>query len=341
MSNNTLLLQTLAGHDTERPPVWVMRQAGRILPEYRALRASFANFKEFLYTSEATAEASLQPVNALGVDAVIVFSDILVIPEALGCVYEMVESKGPIFTNKIQNTDDILKLSNVDEAIEKLNYVFKTIKLVKNELKDSVPLIGFAGGPWTIFAYMTEGAGSKDFHTAKKWLYTRPKESHALLQVITDLTIAYLKEKIACGCQVIQLFDSWAGILSPVQFQSFSLPYLNQICKALSGTPVILFAKGSMQQLQQITKSECTAIGLDWSIDMKTAREVLGKQRIVQGNMDPCMLYASDDEIVSNTNNIINAANGHHIFNLGHGVYPDTDARKVKLMIDTVKQYRY
>lgn len=341
MSNNTLLLQTLAGEKTERPPVWVMRQAGRILPEYRQLRSSFSSFKEFLYNSEATAEASLQPVKALGVDAVIVFSDILVIPEALGCKYEMVESKGPIFTNKIQNTDDILNLSSVKEAIEKLDYVFKTIKLVKHELQDSLPLIGFAGGPWTIFAYMTEGSGSKDFHTAKKWLYSRPKESHALLQAITDLTIAYLKEKIAYGCQVIQLFDSWAGILSPVHFQIFSLPYLNQISKALSGTPVILFAKGSMLQLQQITKADCTAIGLDWSIDMSIAREIIGDQRIIQGNMDPCMLYANDDEIVFNTINIINAAKGHHIFNLGHGVYPDTDAGKVKLMIDTVKQYRY
>ena len=341
MVKNDLLLRTAKGLHTQRPPVWVMRQAGRILPQYRKLRGSFQNFKEFLYNSEATAEASLQPVEALGVDAVIVFSDILVIPEALGCNYEMVESKGPVFLNKIETVADVLNLNSLEQAIESLSYVFKTVGIIEEKVNGSLPIIGFAGGPWTIFAYMVEGKGSKDFSTAKKWLYQNPEFSHQLLEKITDLTIQYLKIKIQLGCEVVQLFDSWAGILSPVHFQEFSLKYLNKICKSITEVPVILFAKGAMLNLDSIDKSECDVIGLDWNIPISKARQNLGNSRVIQGNLDPCLLYADDEIIVRETIKLIQEANGHHIVNLGHGVYPDTDPRKVKLMIDTVKDYSY
>lgn len=341
MLKNDLLIKAAKGEKTVRPPVWVMRQAGRILPEYRKLRASFSNFKEFIYNSEATAEASLQPVGTLGVDAVIVFSDILVIPEALGFGYEMIESRGPVFVRTVQTSKDVESLNTVDSALESLNYVFNGIDIIKKNLNDELPIIGFAGGPWTIFAYMLEGKGSKDFSKAKKWLYQNPAESHILLDKITDLTIAYLKKKIEHGCNLIQLFDSWAGILSPIHFQEFSLFYLNKICKSITEVPVTLFAKGAMLSLEDINKSACNVIGLDWNIPMSTARENLGKERVLQGNLDPCLMYAEDRFIVENTLRLIKEAGMHHIVNLGHGVYPDTDPKKLKLMIDTVKEYRY
>lgn len=341
MVKNDLLLRVAKGEISDRPPVWIMRQAGRILPEYRQLRGSFKNFKEFLYNSQATAEASLQPVEALGVDAVIVFSDILVIPEALGCNYEMVESRGPVFNHPIEKNTDILNLNSIEKAIESLDYVFKTVGIIHERVNNTLPIIGFAGGPWTIFAYMTEGKGSKDFSKAKKWLYQNPELSHLLLEKITDLTIAYLKSKIKLGCEIVQIFDSWAGILSPAHFQEFSLYYINKICKEITEVPVIVFAKGAMLSLESINSTDSDVIGLDWNITIEKARKILGKERVIQGNLDPCLLYSKDEQIVKAVQNLIHDGQGHHIVNLGHGVYPDTDPMKVKLLIDTVKDYRY
>lgn len=341
MIKNDILLRVANGTITERPAVWIMRQAGRILPEYRALRSKFGDFKSFIYNSEATAEATLQPVNALGVDAAIIFSDILVIPEALGCGYNMIESRGPVFENPI---DSILKINNLnspEQALNSLNYVFDSISIVKKELNNEIPLIGFAGAPWTIFAYMIEGKGSKDFSKAKKILYSNSEISHQLLQKITDTTILYLKEKVNRGCQVIQLFDSWAGILSPNHFQQFSIPYLKQICDSFHEIPVIVFAKGAMLNLNLINQLNCQVIGLDWNINMDKARNQLGSKRVLQGNLDPCALYSIMKDIEIETLSIINQAGKHHIFNLGHGVYPDTDPQKVKAMIDLIKEYRY
>ncbi len=341
MLKNDILLRVANGQETERPAVWIMRQAGRILPEYRALRSRFKDFKDFIYTSEATAEATLQPVEALGVDAAIIFSDILVIPESLGCNYQMVESRGPVFNKAIESEYDINQLKSPEAALQSLNYVFEAISIVKRELNEDLPLIGFAGAPWTIFAYMVEGKGSKDFSKAKKMLYTNEQASHQLLQKITDTTILYLREKINRGCNLIQLFDSWAGILSPIHFHQFSMPYLNQICKAFPDVPVIVFAKGAMLNLDLINNLDCQVVGLDWNIEMHNARLILGKNKVVQGNLDPCALYSDISVIETAAESIIKQAGKHHIFNLGHGVYPDTDPQKVKALIDYVKAYTY
>jgi len=341
MIKNDILLRAANGQITERPPIWIMRQAGRILPEYRALRSKYKDFKDFIYTSNATAEATLQPVNALGVDAAIIFSDILVIPEALGCNYNMMESRGPVFNKSIDSEYDIKQLKSPEAALQTLNYVFESISIVKQELQSEIPLIGFAGAPWTIFAYMVEGKGSKDFSKAKKMLYTNEQASRQLLQKITDTTILYLKEKVNRGCNIIQLFDSWAGILSPIHFQQFSIPYLNQISKAFPEVPVIVFAKGAMLNLNIINILDCQVLGLDWNIEMNTARRIVGENRVLQGNLDPCALYSDIVEIEKSAETIIKQAGKHHIFNLGHGVYPDTDPQKVKALIDYVKAYNY
>ncbi len=227
---NDLLLRTARGEKVERPPIWIMRQAGRILPEYRAVREQLRNFTELVTTPERAAEVTIQPVEILGVDAAIIFSDILVIPEAMGLPYDMVEKHGPTFKKVIENKNDIDKLLTGPNAAENLQYVYDAISITKKNLQGSVPLIGFAGAPWTILAYMIEGNGSKTFSKAKKFLYTEPTLAHTLLQKITDATIAYLQQQIRVGANLIQLFDSWAGILSPEQYSDFSTKYIMQIC---------------------------------------------------------------------------------------------------------------
>ena len=242
---NDLLLRTARGEKVERPPVWLMRQAGRILPQYRAIRNRLSGFKELVETPDLAAEVTIQPVDELGVDAAIIFSDILVIPEAMGLTYEMVEKRGPLFPQVIENQADIDKLFSGENAAAELQYVYDALRVTKRELNGRVPLIGFAGAPWTILAYMVEGSGSKTFSKAKKFLYQQPEAAHALLQKITDTTIAYLKNKVANGADLIQVFDSWAGILTPDLYTAFALPYIQQICEALPDVPVTVFAKGA------------------------------------------------------------------------------------------------
>ena len=240
---NDLLLRTLAGEKVERPPVWLMRQAGRILPQYRALRSKLSGFIELVSTPELAAEVTIQPVDELGVDAAIIFSDILVIPEAMGLDYEMVEKKGPWFPNTIESLADVERLVEGKSAAERLEYVFNALELTKKELGGRVPLIGFSGAPWTLFAYMIEGSGSKTFSKAKRMLYRNPGLSHQLLEKITNTIIAYLKLKVEHGANVIQIFDSWAGILGPEQYNTFSLPYIEKICNAIQNAPTIVFCK--------------------------------------------------------------------------------------------------
>jgi uroporphyrinogen decarboxylase len=235
-----LFLCAANGESTERPPVWLMRQAGRILPQYRALRSKFPDFKAFVKTPEAAAEATIQPVDELGVDAAIIFSDILVVPEAMGLDYEMLEAKGPRFPKIIENQNDVAALAAGATAAERLEYVYEALRITKRELAGRVPLIGFAGAPWTILAYMTEGGGSKTFSKARRMLYTEPELAHSLLQKITDTTIFYLKKQIAAGADLIQLFDSWAGELPPEHYRAFAVPYLRQICEALPDVPKAL-----------------------------------------------------------------------------------------------------
>ena len=333
-----LFLRAAAGAATERPPVWLMRQAGRILPQYRALRSRFPDFKAFVKTPEASAEATIQPVDELGVDAAIIFSDILVVPEAMGLDYEMIEAKGPRFPKVIENQGDVADLISGEEAAAHLTYVYEALKMTKRELADRVPLIGFAGAPWTIFAYMIEGSGSKTFSKARRMLYVEPELSHALLQKITNTTIAYLRQQVLAGADLVQLFDSWAGELPPAHYRAFAVPYLRQICEAVPDVPKTVFAKGAWFALEDLAELPCQVIGLDWNITPEYARQATGGQKVLQGNLDPCTLYADAATIKKETRIMLNAFGGHHIVNLGHGVYPDTPLDGVRVFVETVKE---
>lgn len=335
---NDLLLRAAQGEATERPPVWLMRQAGRILAEYRAVRQEAGSFINLVTNPELAAEVTIQPVDLLGVDAAIIFSDILVIPEAMGLPYEMIEQRGPNFPKTVQSEDDLKSLKIADPEKE-LGYVLEAIRITKKRLNGRVPLIGFAGAPFTIFCYMTEGKGSKTFSVAKKLLYTNPELAEHLLQMITDSTIAYLKAQVAAGANLVQVFDSWAGILSPQQYERFSLPYLRQICDAIDTVPVTIFAKGAYFARKAIGELSCSVVGLDWNMDIAESRALI-PHKTLQGNLDPCVLYASYGEIKKETRAMLEAYGDHpFIANLGHGVYPDTNPDKVRCFIDTVKAY--
>lgn len=335
---NDLLLRAAQGEATERPPVWLMRQAGRILAEYRAVRQEAGSFINLVTNPELAAEVTIQPVDLLGVDAAIIFSDILVIPEAMGLPYEMIEQRGPNFPKTVQSEDDLKSLKIADPEKE-LGYVLEAIRITKKRLNGRVPLIGFAGAPFTIFCYMTEGKGSKTFSVAKKLLYTNRELAEHLLQMITDSTIAYLKAQVVAGANLVQVFDSWAGILSPQQYERFSLPYLRQICDAIDTVPVTIFAKGAYFARKTIGELSCSVVGLDWNMDIAESRALI-PHKTLQGNLDPCVLYASYGEIKKETRAMLEAYGDHpFIANLGHGVYPDTDPDKVRCFIDTVKAY--
>lgn len=337
---NDLLLRTIRKEKTERTPVWLMRQAGRILPEYRKVRNALSGFKELVETPELAAEVTIQPVDILGVDAAIIFSDILVIPEAMGLTYEMIEKKGPSFPETVRSKADLAKL-RVAEA-EGIQYTIDAIAVTKKELDDRVPLIGFAGAPWTIFAYMVEGGGSKTFSKARAMLYTDPVLSHQLLEMITQSTINYLKGQISAGADLVQIFDSWAGILTPELYEEFSLKYINIICDAIDEVPKTVFAKDAYFARKWFKEANCQTVGLDWCMDIKESRALIGEDKVLQGNLDPCVLYGSDESIQRNAEAML-AQFGptKHIANLGHGVYPDIDPAKVKLYVDIVKGYKH
>ncbi len=339
MLKNDLILRAAKGEAVERTPVWLMRQAGRILPEYRAVRSSLSGFIELVTTPHLAAEVTIQPVDLLGVDAAIIFSDILVIPEAMGLAYEMVEKKGPYFPEVVSSQADVDKIKIAD-AQSDLGYVLEAIKITKKELDNRVPLIGFAGCPWTIFCYMVEGSGSKTFSKARKMLFQEPAMAHQLLQKITDSTILYLKEQIKAGADMIQIFDSWAGILNPTHYQEFSMKYIKQICDAIDEVPITTFAKGAYFALPSMKDLNCNTIGLDWNMDVANARSLYGNTKTLQGNLDPCALYGSYDEVKKETESMLDQFKGaRHIANLGHGVYPDTDPDKVRCFIEHVKEY--
>lgn len=335
---NTLILDAANGQNVSRVPVWCMRQAGRILKEYRAVREAAGSFINLVKNPELAAEVTIQPVDILGVDAAIIFSDILVVPEAMGLAYEMIEKTGPYFPKTIKTAQDIAQLNSGDAKAE-LNYVIEAITLTKKELAGRVPLIGFAGAPFTIFCYMVEGRGSKTFSVAKKMLYSEPALAHKLLQKITDTTIVYLKAQIEAGADLVQIFDSWAGILSPAQYSSFSLPYIAQICAAIGEVPKTVFAKGAYFARAEMNTLACQVVGLDWNMDIAESRKLLNSKTL-QGNLDPCVLYASFAEIEKETKAMLEQFGRQGtIANLGHGLYPDTDPDKVRCFIDTVKAW--
>jgi uroporphyrinogen decarboxylase len=339
MLKNDLLLRAAKGLEVERAPDWLMRQAGRVLSEYRKTRAKTKNFIEFVKNPELACEVTLQPVDILGVDAAIIFSDILVIPEAMGLPYLMIEARGPWFENTVTNQSDIEKL-NIATAGD-LDYVMQALRLTKKALNGSVPLIGFSGAPWTLFAYMIEGSGSKTFSKAKQFLYTQPELSHQLLEKITLSIINYLKGQIEAGADLLQIFDSWAGVLSEAMYYEFSLKYISKICDAIAPFPVTVFAKDAHYAVGKIGQTKCSVIGLDWTIDPATARKQ-APGKTLQGNADPCLLYAPGDKIISETHAMLKAfGRDRYICNLGHGLYPDLDKEKVKLFVDVVKGYNW
>ncbi|MDQ3192483.1 MAG: uroporphyrinogen decarboxylase [Bacteroidota bacterium] len=338
---NDLILRAARGEEVERTPVWLMRQAGRILPEYREVRKKMGGFIDLVKNPEFACEVTIQPVDILNVDAAIIFSDILVIPEAMGLPYKMVEAKGPWFENTINSIEDINKLRIVSPEQE-LSYVLDAIKLTKKELNQRVPLIGFAGAPWTIFSYMIEGQGSKTFSKAKKFLYTQPEFSHLLLEKITQSTINYLKAQIESGADMVQIFDSWAGILSPEQYNVFALPYISKICDSITEVPITVFAKGAYFARKEMGKLNCRTIGLDWNMEPEESRQLIGPGKTLQGNMDPCVLYSDYSIVEKETRNMLKRfGKNKHIANLGHGLYPDIDPDKVKCFVNTVQSYEH
>ena len=337
---NDLILRAARGEAIERYPVWLMRQAGRILPEYREVRASLSGFKELVETPERAAEVTIQPVDILGVDAAIIFSDILVVPEAMGLEYQMIEKSGPWFEKTIRSEEGLKYAETNFDIEDRLGYVLEAIRITNKELNGRVPLIGFAGAPWTIFCYMVEGRGSKTFSESRKLLYTNPTLAHELLSRITDVTIQYLKSQVKAGAHMLQVFDSWAGILGTEQYAEFGLKYLDKIVSAVNEVPITLFSKGAITSVNAVAKLNCNTVGLDWNMDLVKIREEIGETRTLQGNLDPCALYSSHKEVENLTNNMLNSFKSRrHIVNLGHGVYPDIDPEKVKTFIQTVKNY--
>lgn len=336
---NDLLLRVLDGKPAERTPVWMMRQAGRYLPDYMKLKAKYSFF-ERCQTPELATAITLQPVHQVGVDAAIIFSDILVVPQAMGMEVQMIEGKGPLLPKPIHSEKDIEQL-HLPEVYESLGYVFDALALTKKELNGRVPLIGFAGAPWTLLCYMVQGKGSKTFDEAKAFCYTQPALAHRLLQMITDTTIIYLKGQVKAGADLVQVFDSWGGLLSPEDFAAFSLPYLQQITTALKDeTRVILFAKGAWHSLDSMAATGAHGLGIDWCIDPPVARTLAGDRVVLQGNFDPAKLLAPIPEIKSAVKKMLSDFGGYkHIANLGHGILPNVPPDHAKAFVEAVKTY--
>lgn len=341
MSNlkNDLLLRALRKERVERPPVWMMRQAGRYLPDYIKLRDKYDFFTR-VQTPELACEITLQPVEQVGVDAAIIFSDILVIPQAMGMEVLMEEGKGPSLPKIIKTQKDIDELITKD-AENNLKYVYDALSLTKSELNGRVPLIGFAGAPWTILCYMVEGKGSKTWDKAKQFAYTQPQLAHELLQKITDVTINYLKAQVKAGADTVQVFDSWSGILSPGDFKIFAQPYLLQIADALENdAPVILFPKGSWYALNDLSNSSAAGIGIDWCVTPQFARKVTENKITLQGNFDPAKLLAPIPQIKKWVKEMIEGfGTQKYIANLGHGITPNVPVDHAKAFVEAVKEY--
>ena len=338
---NDLFLKACRRERVPRTPVWFMRQAGRYLPEYRAVRSK-VDFLTLCKTPDLAAEVTVQPVELIGVDAAIIFSDILVIPEAMGMELVVEENKGgPKFPSPLRTRQAIEQLK-LPEPLTDLKYVMDALRVTRQTLHGSVPLIGFSGAPWTLATYMVEGKGSKNFRHIKEWMFTQPLDIHRLLDKLTDAVILYLKAQIESGAQAVQIFDTWGGVLSRDDFREFSLPYIARIVSAVrtSGVPVIVFCKDCGQALEEISSTGASVVGIDWTTDMHTARELVAGRASIQGNMDPLMLYAPIPRIEQAVSSILQkyGRGEGHIFNLGHGILPDTPVKNVRAFVDAVKR---
>ncbi|MFW6348502.1 MAG: uroporphyrinogen decarboxylase [Cyclonatronaceae bacterium] len=336
---NDLLLQALHGKDVPRPPVWMMRQAGRHLPEYMKLREKYSFF-ERVETPELACEITMQPIRRYKPDAAIIFSDILVVLQALGLEVTLVPGQGPRLPDPVQTPEAALALQTPDVA-DRLHYVMEALRLTRHELNGEAALIGFAGAPWTLFCYMVEGRGSKDFSRAKAFYWQHPEAARHALRIITETTIAYLKGQIAAGAQAVQVFDSWSGLLSPEDFTEIAYPYLKQISDAITEVPVILYAKGSWYALEGLTqRSGAAALGVDWCITPEKARELTGGRITLQGNFDPARLLSTPEEITRLTRRMIDRFGARrYIANLGHGILPFVPIENARAFIEAVKNW--
>ena len=336
---NTRFLQALKRQSVDRTPVWMMRQAGRYLPEYRKLRAQVPDFMTFCRNTDLAAEVTLQPIDRFPeLDAAIVFSDILTIPAAMGMDLVFVKGEGPQFSDPIRSMADVERLDS--GALEQLDYVFTAVKKAKAGLAGRVPLIGFAGSPWTVGCYMVEGAGSKTFQTMKTMMYKQPEIMHAMLGKLADCTAAYLNQQIASGADAVMLFDTWGGVLSEPAYQQFSLQYMQHIISQLNrdNVPVIMFTKNGGQWLESQVAAGADALGLDWTTNIGQARERVGDKVALQGNMDPLVLFSTPEKVQAEAKRILNDFGKHpgHVFNLGHGILPATPIENVQAMLEVV-----
>ncbi len=339
MIKNDLYLRALRGESVERPPVWMMRQAGRYLPEFIALRDQYDFFTR-CQTPELAAEITVQPIRRFPLDAAILFSDILVVPQAMGIDFKMKESVGPWLDNPIKTLEQIENLQ-VSAAEENLQYVYDAIEITLQKLENEIPLIGFAGSPWTLLCYCVEGKGSKAFDVAKSFCFQKPELAHLLLQKITDVTIAYLKRKVQSGVSAVQIFDSWGGMLSPEDYQEFSWKYINQIVEALAPeTHVVVFAKGCWYALEEMTKSRVSALGVDWTITPELARKFTDNSITLQGNFDPARLHSSPEVIRKMVHEMIDRfGKDKYIANLGHGILPNIPLENAEAFIRAVVEW--
>jgi uroporphyrinogen decarboxylase len=346
MKTEHRLIKALLRQPVDKTPVWIMRQAGRYLPEYRALRTRAQDFLVLCKTPELACEVTLQPLARFPLDAAIIFSDILTIPDAYGLGLKFVENEGPIFTKPIQTKADILQLPSLDPEVE-LRYVMDAIRMTKSELQGKAPLIGFAGSPWTIATYMIEGKSSKNFSKIKSWVYRDPESLHLLLNHLAKTTTDYLNAQIQAGADVVMLFDTWGGVLTRSEYLAFSLHYMSQIVSGIRNAnhnhqvPIILFTKNGGQHLVDISCAGSDAIGLDWTADLRLAKQQVGHKVALQGNLDPAVLYADAKRIQFEVEKVLQqfGPGTGHVFNLGHGIHPDMDPEKVAGMIETVHNY--
>jgi uroporphyrinogen decarboxylase len=343
---NDLLLRALLREPTPRRPIWLMRQAGRYLPEYRATRARAGNFLAMCTTPEIACEVTLQPIDRYPLDAAILFSDILTIPHAMNLGLEFTTGEGPVFSRPVRSAADIDALG-VPDPHNELRYVVDAVRLIRREIGGRVPLIGFAGSPWTVASYMVEGGGSKAFARIKRMMYEAPRELHRLLELLAQATISYLNAQIAAGAQAVMLFDTWGGVLTPLQYREFSLHYMSRVVESLKResegrrVPNIVFTKGGGAWLGDIAAIGCDAVGVDWTTDLKDARRSVAGRVALQGNLDPAALLAPAGVLRTETLKVLDSfgAGPGHVFNLGHGITPEVDPERVALVVDTVRGY--
>ncbi len=342
---NDRVIRALLRQPVDVTPVWIMRQAGRYLPEYRALRERAGDFLTLCQTPELACEATLQPLHRFDLDAAIIFSDILTIPDAMGLELSIVEKEGPRFARTIRSNEDVNALRDPDPE-QDLGYVMEALRLARRELDGRVPLIGFAGSPWTLASYMVEGRSSKDFATIKTMMYAAPAVLHGLLGKLAVAVTAYLNAQIEAGAQVVMLFDSWGGVLTGPAFREFSLDYMGRIAGGLNlggedhRVPLIVFSKGGGQWIESIAGCGCDAVGLDWTTDLGEARRVVENKVALQGNLDPAVLYAPDDVIRREAEAVLKSfgSGSGHVFNLGHGITPQVNPDRVQVLVDAVHE---